>query len=315
MKQPRKVALINVADYPRDEYGAFWEIGVQGSDEEGYEWRARLVSYEPLGYEWQGKVHKAWPAGVPTPAYPSDRHLPRQAQYVKMTLAEQEKVRRLQEEFRRRCAEIYETHPKPVHLIEETLGAESTRDAADTAAQQWVLARIGKHKRKRANPQSGYALALGPLGMLFVAADEIFERWLLRPLLALAFSTTARNERVQRIQVNIDLGAGAGLLRILDGTRPATCGTATTLLAELTFSDPCAPAASSAVLTMSAITADSSANATGTATWFRCVDSTGTCVLDGAVGTSGSDLNLNSTSISIGQNVAVSSFTITDGNA
>jgi hypothetical protein len=66
---------------------------------------------------------------------------------------------------------------------------------------------------------------------------------------------------------------------------------------------------------MSAITADASANATGTATWFRCVDSTGTCCVDGNVGTSGSDLNLNSTSINSGVQVSVTSFTITAGNA
>lgn len=128
-------------------------------------------------------------------------------------------------------------------------------------------------------------------------------------------STTVRNEIVQRFQVNIDLGAGAGLFRIYDGTRPATGGTATTLLAELTFSDPCAPAASSAVLTMSAITSDSSANATGTATWCRCVDSAGVFVLDASAGTAGTDLVLNTASITTGATVSCSSFTITAGNA
>lgn len=132
---------------------------------------------------------------------------------------------------------------------------------------------------------------------------------------ALAYSTTIRNARLNAIRDAIDGGAGAGLLRIYDGSRPATGGTATTLLAELTFTDPCSTGASSGTLTMSAITADSSANATGTATWFRCVDSTGTFCVDGSVSTSGSDLNLNSTSISSGQNVAVSSFVITAGNA
>jgi len=124
-----------------------------------------------------------------------------------------------------------------------------------------------------------------------------------------------RNPRLNVVRDAIDGGAGAGFLRIYDGTRPATCGTATTLLAELTFTDPCAAAASSGVLTMSAITADASANATGTATWFRCVTSTGSCVIDGNVGTSGSDLNLNSTAISSGQQVSVTSFTVTAGNA
>jgi hypothetical protein len=106
----------------------------------------------------------------------------------------------------------------------------------------------------------------------------------------------------------------SGLLRIYDGTRPATGGSATTLLAELTCNATFAPAASSGVLTLNAITQDSSANATGTATWFRIVTSGGTFVIDGNVGTSGSDLNLNSTSISSGVAVSVTSFTITEGN-
>jgi hypothetical protein len=119
---------------------------------------------------------------------------------------------------------------------------------------------------------------------------------------------------LQRIQINIDLGVGAGFLRIYDGTRPATGGTATTLLAELTFSDPMAPSAAAGVLTASAITQDASANATGTATWFRCVDVSSTFCLDGNVGTSGSDLNLTTTSIVATQPVSVSSFAITEGN-
>lgn len=133
--------------------------------------------------------------------------------------------------------------------------------------------------------------------------------------MALAFATTLRTSRADLIDDAVNGGAGAGLLRIYDGSRPATGGAATTLLAELTFSDPAFAAASAGVLTADAITADSSANATGTATWFRLVDSTATFVMDGNVGTSGSDLNLNSTSISTGQNVSVTSFVITEGNA
>lgn len=107
----------------------------------------------------------------------------------------------------------------------------------------------------------------------------------------------------------------AALLRIYDGTRPATGGSATTLLAELTCGTPFAASASSGVLTLGSITQDSSANATGTATWFRIVKSDGTThVLDGNVGTSGSDLNLTTTSIVATQPVSVTSFTITEGN-
>lgn len=130
--------------------------------------------------------------------------------------------------------------------------------------------------------------------------------------MALAFSSTLRNNMLD--QITSAVGA-SGKLRIYDGTRPATGGTATTLLAELTLNATFAPAASGGVLTLNSITADASADATGTATWFRLVTSGGTFVVDGNVGTSGSDLNLNTTSIVTGANVSVTSFTITAGNA
>lgn len=109
--------------------------------------------------------------------------------------------------------------------------------------------------------------------------------------------------------------ADLGKLRIYDGTQPAAGGGALSgnnLLAELTLNADAFPAASGGVLTANAITSDSSADATGTATWFRIVKSDGTTVLcDGSVGTSGCDLNLNSTSIVATGAVAVSSLTIT----
>lgn len=131
--------------------------------------------------------------------------------------------------------------------------------------------------------------------------------------MALGYAVALRNAQLDEITT---LAGASALLRIYDGTRPATGGTATTLLAELTCNVTFAPAASSGVLTLNAISNDTSANATGTATWFRIVQSNGTThVMDGNVGTSGSDLNLNSTSIVAGGTVSVTSFTITAGNA
>lgn len=132
--------------------------------------------------------------------------------------------------------------------------------------------------------------------------------------MTLGINATVRNSRLNAIRDAIDAGATGGFLRVYDGTRPATGGAATTLLAELTFSDPCAPNASGGVLTFSAITADSSANATGTATWCRIVDSTGGFVADGSVGTSGADYSLNTTSITAGVQVSCTSASITEGN-
>jgi hypothetical protein len=130
--------------------------------------------------------------------------------------------------------------------------------------------------------------------------------------MALAYSVAVRNAMLDEITAAV---GASGLLRIYDGSRPATGGTATTLLAELTLNATFAAAASSGVLTLNAITSDSSANATGTATWFRIVTSGGTHVIDGNVGTSGSDLNLSTTSIVSGASVSITSFTITGGNA
>ena len=132
--------------------------------------------------------------------------------------------------------------------------------------------------------------------------------------MALAFDTVSiRNAFLDAITTRA--GASAKL-RVYDGTRPATGGAATTLLAELTCNATFAPAASGGVLTLNAITQDSSADATGTATWFRIVKSDGTTfVMDGNVGTAGSDFNLNTVSIVIGGVVTCTSASITAGNA
>lgn len=129
--------------------------------------------------------------------------------------------------------------------------------------------------------------------------------------MALAYVTTLRNTMLDTITTAI---GASGLLRIYDGTRPATGGAATTLLAELALSATAAPGAAGGVLTFSSITQDASANNSGTATWFRLTTSGGTAVVDGNVGTSGSDLNLTTTTITSGQPVSVTSFVITEGN-
>lgn len=129
--------------------------------------------------------------------------------------------------------------------------------------------------------------------------------------MTIGMSSALRNARLDAITT----AAGASAkLRIYNGTRPATGGTATTLLAELICNATFAPAASGGVLTLNAI-ASATAAASGTATWARVVKSDGTThVLDMDVGTSGSDCNLNSTAISSGATVSVTSAALTDGN-
>jgi len=128
--------------------------------------------------------------------------------------------------------------------------------------------------------------------------------------MALSYSTTLRNTRMDAIATAV---GNAGLLKFYDGTRPATGGTATNLLATLTCGTPFAAASSGGVLTANAITT-ANASATGTATWARLTTSGGTFVADMNVGTSGSDINMTSVSFVFGQPVAVSSFVDTEGN-
>lgn len=130
----------------------------------------------------------------------------------------------------------------------------------------------------------------------------------------------ALNTQLTNTAVNAEADALArlldnGWLRIYDGTQPATGDTAIStqvLLAELRFNATSAPAAVAGQLTFNAFTADSDANATGTATWFRCFKSDGTtALLDGSVGTATANLVLNSTAIVIHAAVSVSSMTHT----
>ena len=132
--------------------------------------------------------------------------------------------------------------------------------------------------------------------------------------MALGYIVTARNNQLDQITALIDSGT-QGLLKIYDGVRPSSGGAITTVLAELTMSAPSFPPAASGTMTANAITGDTSANATGTASWFRVTDSTGAFVMDGDVGTSGSDMNLNTVSIQAGVAVDITSFVINSGNA
>ena len=135
--------------------------------------------------------------------------------------------------------------------------------------------------------------------------------------MTVSLRTATRNSMLDRITTDV---GNAGLLRIYDATGgvPASANVAIStqvLLAELTTGSPYAPAASGGVLTANAIAQDTSANATGTAAFYRQFDSGGTnCIQQGIVGTSGQDLNLNTLSIVALGPVAVTSYVLTAGN-
>lgn len=128
--------------------------------------------------------------------------------------------------------------------------------------------------------------------------------------MTMGLSTALRNAKLDAITT---YAGNACKLRIYTATRPATGGTATTLLSEHTLGTPFAGAASSGVLTLN-LPSNVTASATGTAAWARIVRSDGTThVLDMSVGTSGTDLILGTVSIASGNTIAITAATITDG--
>lgn len=128
---------------------------------------------------------------------------------------------------------------------------------------------------------------------------------------ALSYDTPAINALA-----NWCANLNSGFLEIWTGAQPALDGALTgTKLAKLPLSATFAPTpvASGGVVTATANAITSaSALATGTAGYFALLESDdATVVLTGTVGTSGCDLNLNSTAIVSGANVSVTALAIT----
>ena len=134
--------------------------------------------------------------------------------------------------------------------------------------------------------------------------------------MAIEYIDSLRNARLDEITT----AAGAtAWLQVWDGALPTTAATAPagTLLASCQMANPIAGAASAGVLTMSAITSDTNANASGTPTFFRIATSeTGatTGVVQGSAGIASGDLNFDA-AIVIAGTVAISALSITDGSS
>jgi len=107
----------------------------------------------------------------------------------------------------------------------------------------------------------------------------------------------------------------SGYIDIYDGTQPANADTSITTqvkLARLSFGVTAFGSAVNGVSTANSITSDSTADATGTATWFRACKSDGSAVFDGSVGTSSANLVLSTVSITAGAVVGVTSCIYTE---
>ena len=135
--------------------------------------------------------------------------------------------------------------------------------------------------------------------------------------MAFQFSTTARNAALDAIETAIGTSA---VLKIRTGTVPADCGTADagSVLATLTLPSDWLAAASGGSKSKSGTWEDASADATGTAGHFRIYASDGTTVhMQGTITATdgGGNMTLDNTSIASGQQVTITSFTLSAGGA
>lgn len=134
--------------------------------------------------------------------------------------------------------------------------------------------------------------------------------------MAMQYSTAVRNAALDAME------AAAGTsptLKLWTGTLPANCAAADaagTTLATLTLPSDWMAAASGGAKAILGTWQDSSADATGTAAHFRIYQGA-TCHFQGSITATGGggDMTLDNTSIASGQQITVTTFTLTAGGA
>lgn len=139
--------------------------------------------------------------------------------------------------------------------------------------------------------------------------------------MALVFTDALRTALAAELLVQIDTGPAAAKVVIYSDAdirpaKPSDSPGASVVLAELNMQDPSFTAGGAGILNAALpITDPDGANASGTASWFRVLDGNGAGIIDGDVGTSGSDLNLNTTLFTAGLDVDITSFILAIGNS
>lgn len=135
--------------------------------------------------------------------------------------------------------------------------------------------------------------------------------------MSIQLSTTVRNARLDAIESTIST---TPVLRLRTGAPPATCATADsgTVVATMTLPSDWMAAAASGSKALSGTWQDTSADNAGTVGHFRIYDSAGTtCHIQGTVTISGGggDMTLDNNVVAAGQQITITSFTLTDANA
>ena len=127
--------------------------------------------------------------------------------------------------------------------------------------------------------------------------------------MAFQYGVTLRNNQVSQIQTTVGT---SGTLLIFSGAEPANCAAADPAGLLCTITLPAAFLTSTGGVTTLAGTWSAAASATGTAASFRIKDGSAVCHVQG---NTTADLVLNNQSITSGQTVTVTQFSVTAGNA
>ncbi|MBP7292451.1 MAG: hypothetical protein KBB21_37830 [Nannocystaceae bacterium] len=133
----------------------------------------------------------------------------------------------------------------------------------------------------------------------------------------LQLSVTVRNAELDAIESTIGT---TPILRIYTGSAPSDCATAATgtVLAQMSLPSDWLAAASSGSKALAGTWQDASANASGTAGYFRIYNSGDTtCHVQGTVTATGGggDLTLTDADIVATEPVSITSFALSAGNA
>lgn len=108
-----------------------------------------------------------------------------------------------------------------------------------------------------------------------------------------------------------------GSIKIYTGAQPANANTAAsgTLLATLPLNNPAFGNAAAGAAALNAAGVSASAVAGGTAGYARFCKADGSAAWDASVGTSGCNINMNSTSVQAGATVQITSYTFSIAEA
>jgi hypothetical protein len=124
--------------------------------------------------------------------------------------------------------------------------------------------------------------------------------------MAVTYSNALKDTRMTSVITAIDAGTGVGTLEICTAAYAV-------VLCIITLSKPSFTEAAQAI-TLAGVPKSGTAGGAGTAAAARIKDSNANVIVNNlTVGTTGSDINLNSTAISNGQTVTITAGTITHG--